>query len=76
MHPEHSEKLQECTSDGRIVQRPNKCSTVVDGFRSFHTGHSMLFFTCHTETVRLTEDLRGTRKSEPKKRNDRSVCTE
>ena len=31
----------------------------------------MLYFTCHTEPVRLTEHLRGTRKCEPKKTKER-----
>ena len=30
------------------------------------TGYYMLYFTCHTEAVRLAEHLRGTRKSERK----------
>ena len=29
----------------------------------------MLYFVCHTELVRLTEHLRGTRKSEPTKKS-------
>jgi hypothetical protein len=39
-----------------------------DGMWVLHTGQYMLFFKCHTEPVRLTEHLRGTRKSGPKKK--------
>ena len=53
---------------GSLIQSPNKRPTVVDGSWSFHT-----FPATQKWSVRLTEHLRGTRKSEQEKKQMRYV---
>ena len=60
-------------STGDRFQGSNKRPTVVDALWSLHTGQYMLYFACHTEPVRLTENLQGTRKSEQDKRYNSPV---
>ena len=60
-------------SAGNRFQGPNKRTAVFNGLWSLPTGQDMLYFACHTQPVRLTEHLRGTRKSEQKKKSGMRV---
>ena len=52
---------------------PNICLTAIGGMQAVAHGTNMLYFDCQLDAVRLTKHLRGTCKSEQKKRGGGSI---